>query len=220
MLANRLNTLLAERQLTIKQVVDETGISRSSISNIVNNPSANISTEVIDTLCRYLEISPTDFFIYAPYDIRIAIDGDELYFDVVDKKQEKIYSLYLIISDNEWGMESDQHLDKFDLFFDIKNEDYDYNNEMEQVYEDLPVTFQTMITNEVLKKASELLKNKQKISSLEIPSEPKNSFPISKQISLESFIQSFKSESMHVSIKLPWTSINKKIPASLPLKLI
>ncbi|WP_125705517.1 helix-turn-helix domain-containing protein [Lacticaseibacillus daqingensis] len=67
MLANRLNVLLAERQLSIKDVVTDTGISRNTISNISNSPSANIATDTIDRLCNYLEITPANFFEYSPY---------------------------------------------------------------------------------------------------------------------------------------------------------
>ena len=71
MLANRLSVLLAERQLTIKKVVNDLGISRSSISNIVNNPQANIATDTIDKICNYLEVTPNDFFAYSPYNISV-----------------------------------------------------------------------------------------------------------------------------------------------------
>lgn len=67
MLANRLKILLAERDLSIKDTVSETGISRNTLSNIVNNPFANISTENVDKLCNYLEVAPKDFYDYFPW---------------------------------------------------------------------------------------------------------------------------------------------------------
>ncbi len=65
MLANRLKILLAERDLTIKNVIEAVHLSRPSVSNMVNNPFANISTENIDKLCNYLGITPKDFFDYS-----------------------------------------------------------------------------------------------------------------------------------------------------------
>ncbi|HJF46658.1 MAG TPA: helix-turn-helix transcriptional regulator, partial [Limosilactobacillus oris] len=70
LLANRLKILLAERDLSIKEVVEDTGISRSALSNMVNNPSANIATKNIDTLCNFLEINPSDFWEYSPWIFR------------------------------------------------------------------------------------------------------------------------------------------------------
>ena len=67
MLANRLRALLAERDLTIKDAMKATGISRSSFSNMVNNPYANISTDNVDKLCNFLSVSPADFYDYIPW---------------------------------------------------------------------------------------------------------------------------------------------------------
>ena len=53
MLVNRLSLLLTERQLAIKRVVADTHISRNTISNISNNPTANVSTATINRLCQY-----------------------------------------------------------------------------------------------------------------------------------------------------------------------
>ena len=65
LLANRLKILLAERDLTIKDLMKATGLSRNSLSNMVNNPFANISTENVDKLCNYLEVAPKDFYDYS-----------------------------------------------------------------------------------------------------------------------------------------------------------
>lgn len=62
MLENRLNILLAERRLKIKDVVTGTGLKRNTISNIVNNPKANISTNSLDLLMQFLKIEPGEFW--------------------------------------------------------------------------------------------------------------------------------------------------------------
>ena len=66
MLRNRLKILLAERDLSIKDVVNATGLTRPSISNMVNNPMANIATDNIDKLCNYLGVTPTEFWEFKP----------------------------------------------------------------------------------------------------------------------------------------------------------
>lgn len=44
-----------------------TGISRSSFSNMVNNPYANISTDNVDKLCNFLSVGPSQFYDYSPW---------------------------------------------------------------------------------------------------------------------------------------------------------
>lgn len=66
MLRNRLKILLAERDLKIKDVMSAIGLTRPSVSNMVNNPFANVSTKNIDKLCNYLEITPTEFWEFKP----------------------------------------------------------------------------------------------------------------------------------------------------------
>jgi len=76
MLVNRLSLLLTERQLAIKRVVADTHISRNTISNISNNPTANVSTATINRLCQYFSIQPADFFEFVPFDFQYSLDID------------------------------------------------------------------------------------------------------------------------------------------------
>ncbi|KDB00568.1 hypothetical protein LAKU_20c00130 [Apilactobacillus kunkeei EFB6] len=76
MIANRLNILLAERQLTIKDVVENTTLSRNTISNLVNkNMTSSVNLSTLNELCMFLNISPSDFFTYSPYDLEIEIQN-------------------------------------------------------------------------------------------------------------------------------------------------
>lgn len=62
MLKNRIRILLAERDLKIKDLMTGTGLSRPSVSNMVNNRSANISTKNLDKLLNYFDITPNEFW--------------------------------------------------------------------------------------------------------------------------------------------------------------
>lgn len=62
MLKNRIRILLAERDLKIKDLMTGTGLSRPSVSNMVNNRSANISTKSLDKLLNYFDITPNEFW--------------------------------------------------------------------------------------------------------------------------------------------------------------
>ena len=63
MLKNNLNVLMAERNLTIQQIHEKSGISRNTISHIVNKPYSNPSLRNVDTLCKILHVGVADFFI-------------------------------------------------------------------------------------------------------------------------------------------------------------
>lgn len=82
LLSNRLKVLLAERNLKIKDVVKNTSLSRNTISNLVNNPTSNVSTKTLDELCYYLKINPQDFFTYIPCLIEFKEENDEYYLHI------------------------------------------------------------------------------------------------------------------------------------------
>ena len=105
MLANRLRALLAEIDLTIKDAMKATGISRSSFSNMVNNPYANISTDNVDKLCNFLSVSPADFYDYIPwrftYNFEPFSDEEGEYGKLIiimrNGKIEKAFPLYFYV---------------------------------------------------------------------------------------------------------------------------
>ncbi|HGX1670112.1 helix-turn-helix domain-containing protein [Listeria seeligeri] len=82
MIHNNLSVLLAERNIKITRVAKDTGISRSTITAIAQNDSKMIQMETIDTLCRYLNISPQDFFEFVPINIDINVFPKETTFDM------------------------------------------------------------------------------------------------------------------------------------------
>ena len=61
MLKYKLKQLLAEkefnerRSITLLEVAAETGINRMTLSKIANKPGANVTTDNLDLLCRYLD---------------------------------------------------------------------------------------------------------------------------------------------------------------------
>lgn len=87
MLANKLKSLLAERNLTIKQTIKDTGLSRNTLSNIINNPTSNISLSTLNTLCIYLGITTNDFYSFVPFDFEYNID---INFNVLNNDEDVI----------------------------------------------------------------------------------------------------------------------------------
>lgn len=99
MLANRLKILLAERDLTIKDLMAATGLSRNSLSNMINNPFANIATDNVDKLCNYLEVSPKDFYDYSGWRFSFAFDddGDQPSISITMKSGKMVRTFQLLL---------------------------------------------------------------------------------------------------------------------------
>ena len=60
---NNLSAILGRRRLKIKQVSDETGISRTTLTELYYCRSKGITFEVLFKLCDYLSITPNDLLI-------------------------------------------------------------------------------------------------------------------------------------------------------------
>lgn len=67
MLKTNLAVLMAERGLKIADVYEATGISKTTLMAISENTGKGIQYETMDKLCNFLNVSPKDFFVYAPY---------------------------------------------------------------------------------------------------------------------------------------------------------
>ncbi len=73
MIRNRLAALMGERGLKITRVAKDTGISRNSITSIAQNDSEMIRMETINTLCKYLGVTPCEFYEYEPIDFDFSV---------------------------------------------------------------------------------------------------------------------------------------------------
>lgn len=78
MIKSNLNVKLAENNLKISKVYNDTGISRSTLTTLATGDPKGIQLETINTLCRYLDITPGELFIYAPIDITVSITDIEI----------------------------------------------------------------------------------------------------------------------------------------------
>lgn len=73
MIRNRLAELLAERKLKISRVANDIpNLSRNTITSTASNETKMIQIETINSLCQYLEITPSDFFEYIPFDVKFS----------------------------------------------------------------------------------------------------------------------------------------------------
>lgn len=77
MIFNRLEMLLSERELTISQVAKDTGLSRTTLTYMVQNNSKGIQLATLNQLCQYLHVRPDDFFEYYPFDLAYQFQRDQ-----------------------------------------------------------------------------------------------------------------------------------------------
>lgn len=86
MIRTNLSVLLAERGLKAKKVSRDTGISQTTLTSLVNNTGKGIQFDTIDTLCRYLGVSPEEFFEYYPF--RFKFQAEKTDFNLIYKTNE------------------------------------------------------------------------------------------------------------------------------------
>lgn len=63
---NNLSTILGARLITIGDVVEGTGVSRSTISAIYHRRANNVQLETLTKICDYLQISLSELIDYDP----------------------------------------------------------------------------------------------------------------------------------------------------------
>lgn len=52
------------RRITLNELSEETGISRVTLTRIVNVQGYNTNTDTIDALCRYFGCTPCELLVY------------------------------------------------------------------------------------------------------------------------------------------------------------
>ena len=156
MLRNRLNVLLAEHELTIKDVHEDTGLSRTTISNMINKPGGTVNMDTLDVLCRYLGISPGDFFLYSPYNVTVFPDEglpSALHVGVQRDRKEYAYEYGIELSMNPWDLMSpgaDSRIsDTYDVYMRLHIGVG--GDGLSDLLPKLPVAFQNQITAEIIR---------------------------------------------------------------------
>lgn len=64
MIKCRLKILLAEHNITQKQLSIETGVRLPTISDMCNNKTKHITVETLNTLCKYFNCDISDIYRY------------------------------------------------------------------------------------------------------------------------------------------------------------
>ncbi|EAC9719862.1 XRE family transcriptional regulator [Listeria monocytogenes] len=167
MISNNLSILLAERKIKITRVAKDTGISRSTITSIAQNDSKMIQMETIDTLCRYLNVTPHDFFEFVPINIELNVFPKEGTFRVLNNTNKLVlkryaFDLYIDVQEKnvketlslsgEWCSEFDLNTlwdgaeVVVELKFDSKSDKKTY---FEQILPQLNYTFHSELSKKI-----------------------------------------------------------------------
>lgn len=139
MIRCNLAVLLAQRGMRVSKVAADTGISRTTLTALVNNTGAGVQYDTLDTLCRYLGATIDQLLAFIPlsvtFDIRpssSSISNGET-FDLTlsmeragrSEKYEMIVDAilgYREIVDHR-GDVSDRWVDRVDLFIEFSSEE-------------------------------------------------------------------------------------------------
>lgn len=76
MIRVRLNEILEEKNLTINKVSQESGVSRPSLTALVNNESGGVQFETLEKLTNYLNVSISDIFVETKQKVTFAFFSD------------------------------------------------------------------------------------------------------------------------------------------------
>lgn len=103
MIDSNLAVLLAERNLKITKVSKDTGISRTTLTSLCYDYTAGIKYSTLNILCQYLNITPTEFFSFIPYDYVVMPAEEQKNTDFMIKERGCIcaYDTVLTIRKNE-----------------------------------------------------------------------------------------------------------------------
>lgn len=87
MIKCNLAVLMAERGVNIQNVADATGMSRTTISALVNENGKGIQFETMNGICEYLEVTPGQLFTH----VLVSHDIKLLYFeDIIISKDDTL----------------------------------------------------------------------------------------------------------------------------------
>ena len=64
MIKSRLKVLMAEHDMSQKELSDKTGIRQATISDICTGKLKHIPLTVLDSLCEYFDCQISDIFLY------------------------------------------------------------------------------------------------------------------------------------------------------------
>lgn len=62
----RLTAVMADREVSIDELIERTGFHRGTISKLRNHPPDRFERETLEKLCKALSCQPGDLMVYIP----------------------------------------------------------------------------------------------------------------------------------------------------------
>lgn len=131
MIRCNLYILLAERNLKITKVSNDTGISRTTLTALANDKSKGIQFDTINTLCNYLKIGPEQLISYVPVDIeidRVELVDTNLNIDLKITKNLRVF--YCGLTGNCYATFTDGKLSDLTISIDLFDEKLNNNDDL------------------------------------------------------------------------------------------
>ncbi|MDH2337506.1 helix-turn-helix domain-containing protein [Clostridium perfringens] len=156
MIRCNLAILLAERNLKITKVSKDTGVSRTTLTSLSNNYSQGVQFDTINTLCKYLKVTPEQLISYIPVDItldKIDFNNENITIDLTVDKDNKSnkYSISgnFVFTFSYSYPEIDYISISLNLIKPFDNKGYET---LIEAFKSLPITFLKDIENKIFSK--------------------------------------------------------------------
>lgn len=66
MISNKLSRIMGDRLIKITQMANDTGLSRTTITNLYYRRTAQIDLRTLNKICTYLQCGVSDILEYTP----------------------------------------------------------------------------------------------------------------------------------------------------------
>ena len=73
MIKNQLKHILIDKNMSLNQLAEETGITYSMIYDFANMKRQSVKYETVDAICKLLQVTPGDILTYEPEWAKTAV---------------------------------------------------------------------------------------------------------------------------------------------------
>ncbi len=174
MIKSNLKVKLAENNIRISKIANDTGISRTTLTALSEGHTKGIQFDTLNKICRYLKIEPADLFVYSPIDITpkiqdYSLSNTESDYDYDDKKwyierADISTTLFLNVEtdNNKFSVEC-KGIGKIDddliqITF-TTDDDIEQIQELDKIYSELPRELQVHLESVISDLYYEFMKN-------------------------------------------------------------
>ena len=132
MIINKLSEILGRKKLKIVDVINETGVTRPTLTSLYYGNGKGISFDVLNKLCGYLSVTPGELFAYYDIDVvEIVIDFESI--DAVSMKEYSPFTGRIAFAQSKYPsftfeghLDDDRHKHEYDLalYIDLPRDKY------------------------------------------------------------------------------------------------